>query len=357
MRARSWAGPNRSWVRRKGSRAAATHGAVGDAPDAEAIKNAAAASFAAEYGPGPGAPIVVVVPAFNETGSIAAVIGAIPARIGDLDTEIVVVDDGSTDSTASVARGAGAMVCHLSVNLGQGHALRLGYRLASQRRARLIATVDADGQFDPTELPALIAPLVSGAADFVNGSRRLGRSESSDPVRKLGVVVFSALFRILTGVGVTDPACGLTGLWRGNPRTGATAPGPIPNVGTPDRCHRPRFPRRGGARDRLRPYHRRFQKGWESRLRVPVRASGAHQLVGFEACGSTAPDVRVGSGAKTTVSYSTNLRMKKTPDTARYEPATSTVCQARLGETETARAAAQWVTRADAAKVTATTSR
>jgi glycosyltransferase involved in cell wall biosynthesis len=209
VRVRSWAVPNRSWVRRKGSRAAATHGAVGDAPDAEAIKNAAAVSFAAEYSPGPGAPIVVVVPAFNESGSIAAVIGAIPARIGDLDTEIVVVDDGSTDSTASEARGAGAMVCHLSVNLGQGHALRLGYRLASQRRARLIATVDADGQFDPTELPALIAPLVSGAADFVNGSRRLGRSETSDPVRKLGVVVFSALFRILTGVGVTDPACGL----------------------------------------------------------------------------------------------------------------------------------------------------
>ncbi len=209
MRTRSWARPNRGWVLRKGSGSEATHGAVGDAPDAEAIKNAAAASFVAEYGPGPGAPIAVVVPAFNEIGSIAAVIAAVPARIGDLDTEIVVVDDGSTDLTASAARSAGAMVGQLSVNLGQGHALRLGYRLASQRRARLIATVDADGQFDPTELPALIAPLVTGAADFVNGSRRLGRSETSDPVRKLGVVVFSALFRLLTGVGVTDPACGL----------------------------------------------------------------------------------------------------------------------------------------------------
>jgi glycosyltransferase involved in cell wall biosynthesis len=209
VRTRSWARRNRSWDLRKGRRTEATRGAVGDAPDAEAIKNAAAASFAAEYGPGPGAPIAVVVPAFNEIGSIASVVGAIPTRIGDLDTEVVVIDDGSTDSTAGEARAAGAMVCRLSVNLGQGHALRLGYRLASQRRASLIATVDADGQFDPKELPALIAPLVTGAADFVNGSRRLGRSETSDPVRKLGVVVFSFLFRVLTGVGVTDPACGL----------------------------------------------------------------------------------------------------------------------------------------------------
>ncbi len=75
----------------------------------------------------------------------------------------------------------------LPVNLGQGRALRLGYRLARASAApSLIATLDADGQFDPGELPTLVAPLDAGEADFVNGSRRLGRAEKADAVRQIG---------------------------------------------------------------------------------------------------------------------------------------------------------------------------
>ena len=69
--------------------------------------------------------------------------------------------------------------------------------------------MDADGQFDPRELPDLVAPLVAGEADFVNGSRRLGRTETTDVVRKTGVVVFGALITVLTRVRITDPANGL----------------------------------------------------------------------------------------------------------------------------------------------------
>jgi glycosyltransferase involved in cell wall biosynthesis len=126
-----------------------------------------------------------------------------------LDTEVLLVDDGSTDRTRQEARSAGALVCRLPFNLGQGQALRLGYRLARKRGASVIATVDADGQFDPGEVPALVAPIVAGEADFVNGSRRLGRTEAVDPARQLGLVVFGALITMLTGTRITDPANGL----------------------------------------------------------------------------------------------------------------------------------------------------
>jgi glycosyltransferase involved in cell wall biosynthesis len=166
-------------------------------------------SFVAAYGPGPGATVAVVMAAFNESESVAAVVRSIPTIICGLRTETIVVDDGSTDDTSGPAREAGALVCRLPVNMGQGHALQLGYRLARQRAATFIATTDADGQFDARELPTLVAALVADEADFVNGSRRLGRAETNDSVRKLGLVLFGALVSLLTGVRITDPANGL----------------------------------------------------------------------------------------------------------------------------------------------------
>jgi glycosyltransferase involved in cell wall biosynthesis len=155
------------------------------------------------------ADVVVVIPAYNEEESMEAVVASVPRQLCDLPTATLVVDDGSTDATADLAAGAGALVCRIIPNVGQGMALRLGYRLARKMGARFICTADADEQFDPGELPALLQPLIDGEADFVNGSRRLGRSYSPDPVRGLGVVVFGFLITALTGVRITDPANGL----------------------------------------------------------------------------------------------------------------------------------------------------
>jgi len=152
--------------------------------------------------------VVVVIAAFDEVGSVGPVVSSIAATICGLAVETIVIDDGSTDGTAEVARHAGAMVCRLSVNLGQGRALKVAYRLARQRGAQLICTADADGQFDLDQLPRLLAPLVAGEADFVNGSRRLGRSEASDPIRRAGVVFFGILVSLLTKAKITDPANG-----------------------------------------------------------------------------------------------------------------------------------------------------
>jgi glycosyltransferase involved in cell wall biosynthesis len=173
-------------------------------PDGDAL-----ARFAAEYEGRTSCPLVIVIAAYNEEESIGDVLRAMPREVHGLTADVLVVVDGSTDCTADVARDAGAMVCDLPVNQGQGAALRAGYRLARDRGARFIATLDADGQYDPAELPLVVTPLLDGSADFVTGSRRLGRAQGGDPVRRFGVIVFGALISLLTGKRITDPANGL----------------------------------------------------------------------------------------------------------------------------------------------------
>jgi glycosyltransferase involved in cell wall biosynthesis len=192
---------------------AETAGAIRETHETAGLVEAAAAAFLEEYVTAPRHDLVVVIPAFNEAESVGPVVRAVRTIIDGLGTAALVMDDGSHDGTADVARAAGAMVCSLGRNVGQGVVLRLGYRLASARGARYIATADADGQFDPGELPFLLAPLVSGDADFVNGSRRLGRNIQADQVRRAGVVVFGALLSALTGTRITDPSNGLRA-WR-----------------------------------------------------------------------------------------------------------------------------------------------
>jgi len=174
----------------------------------EQVNEAAARAFLDEH-PGKGAPVVVVIPALNESGSIGGVVKTVPDHICDLDVDVIVVNDGSTDATAAEAAEAGAMVATLGRNTGQGNAFKVGYRLALERRATYITTADADGQFDPTELPRLVKLLIDGEADLVTGSRRLGQAHTTDSVRAWGVVVFGRVISILTGVRITDPANGL----------------------------------------------------------------------------------------------------------------------------------------------------
>lgn len=175
---------------------------------AEALCAAAASAFEAQHGPGPGAPVVVVMAALDEASSVGDVVRSVPADVDGIAVDCLVVDDGSSDPTAELARSAGAMVCRLGENLGQGSALRLGYRLAAGRGAVVIATLDADGQFDPAELPRLVRPVLDGRADFVNGSRRLGSAARADLMRRAGITMFGWLVTVLVGTRITDPANG-----------------------------------------------------------------------------------------------------------------------------------------------------
>jgi glycosyltransferase involved in cell wall biosynthesis len=153
--------------------------------------------------------VAIVIPAYNEEPTVAAVVSEIPRRVADLAAEVIVVVDGAGDQTAVKAAAAGALVCDVAVNRGQGAALKLGYWLARARGARVIVTIDADGQYEPAEIERVVEPILGGRADFVSGSRRLGRELTTDRVRHLGVIVFGALLSLLVRHRVTDPACGL----------------------------------------------------------------------------------------------------------------------------------------------------
>lgn len=181
----------------------------GNADELAPHERAAADAFLAAHPAGQGAPIAVVIPAFNEQATVAAVVGEIPGPIAQRAREVIVVVDGARDQTAQAAAAAGALVCDVKVNGGQGRALRLGYYLARARGAEVIVTIDADGQYEPEEIESVVTPIFDGEADFVSGSRRLGAELTTDSLRHLGVRVFGWLLSAMVGSRVTDPACGL----------------------------------------------------------------------------------------------------------------------------------------------------
>jgi len=180
-------------------------------PADQAIDDAALAAFTETYQAKATdlPPVAIVIAAYNEEGAIGPVIRELPTWACGLTTAAIVVTDGCKDHTAEEAREAGAMVCEVPVNRGQGAALRLGYRLAREGGAAFIVTTDADGQYNPAEIETVLAPVVGGEADFVTGSRRLGSQETKDAVRRAGSWFFATTLSLLTGQRISDTTFGL----------------------------------------------------------------------------------------------------------------------------------------------------
>jgi glycosyltransferase involved in cell wall biosynthesis len=155
------------------------------------------------------APAVALIAAYDEEDCVGAVIEAIAAEACGLRIDTLVVDDGSSDRTADVVgKYDHVHLVRLERNCGHGVALRLGYQIASEFGAQFIVTLDADMQWDPAEIPTVLEPLASGAADFVIGSRALGRAETDDALRSAGVTFFARMVSTLTGTKVTDTSSG-----------------------------------------------------------------------------------------------------------------------------------------------------
>jgi glycosyltransferase involved in cell wall biosynthesis len=153
-------------------------------------------------------PIVFFLPAHNEAEAIVAVLRRMPVAVLGHPVVPVVVDDGSTDATAAVARDEGVRVESLGTNRGLGAAVRHGLALGAELGAVAVAFCDADGEYDPAELGPLVAPVLDGSADYAVGSRFAGGSRRMRPHRAVGNRLLTLAVRRATGLPVTDGQSG-----------------------------------------------------------------------------------------------------------------------------------------------------
>jgi glycosyltransferase involved in cell wall biosynthesis len=150
---------------------------------------------------------LAIVPALNEEASVDRVVDEIKAF--DPNVEVLVVDDGSIDRTAAVARAHGARVVRLPFNLGIGGAMQTGFRYAMQEGFDVAVQVDGDGQHDPAELEKLITPLLEDRADMVVGSRFAAEPSYRAPFfRRLGIALFAWTISAIARQRVTDTTSG-----------------------------------------------------------------------------------------------------------------------------------------------------
>lgn len=155
---------------------------------------------------------LLIIPAFNEGHSIQGVVYAVRPYV---DGDIVVIDDGSEDDTAALARAAGAGVLRHPCNLGIGAAVQTGFLYGLHNGYDYVVRQDGDGQHDPAQIPRLLDELRQGNADIVVGSRFLAREGyQSTLVRRIGIFILGIVSR-LVGTRVTDPT---SGYWAVNRR-------------------------------------------------------------------------------------------------------------------------------------------
>lgn len=148
--------------------------------------------------------LAVLIPAYNE----ALVIGSVVLQTLRYTPNVIVIDDGSWDNTAVIAERAGATVLRMGQNQGKAHAIMEGFAYAREQGFEIIAMLDGDGQHDPEDLPLMVLPVRTGAADMVIGSRYLLKNNSIPPYRMAGQWVLNEFTRILSHVKISDTQSG-----------------------------------------------------------------------------------------------------------------------------------------------------
>jgi len=151
--------------------------------------------------------VLVIVPAHDEEESLPVTLDELRRKAPDL--AVLVVDDGSRDATATIARERGVPVVSHAINLGVGGALQTGFRWALRHGYDIGVQLDADGQHDPGQLDALLAPILRGECDVSIGSRYVARTGYRAPVaRRLGIVLFSGVVQLAVGQRICDTTSG-----------------------------------------------------------------------------------------------------------------------------------------------------
>ena len=155
--------------------------------------------------------LVITIPAYNEQATVGQVISGVPKTINGVDEiKVVVIDDGSSDGTAAAASQAGAIVYSLGSNKGLGAAFSQGIRTALSLGADIIVNIDADGQFDPKDIPLLVAPILKDNADMVTASRFADASLIPEMpwIKKWGNRRVADIVNKLGGLNMKDVSCG-----------------------------------------------------------------------------------------------------------------------------------------------------
>ena len=156
---------------------------------------------------------LVIIPAHNESKTIGKIIARIKNHLHD--TDILIINDGSTDNTVEIVKDCGVNVISLPFNMGYGIALQTGYKYAWGRGYKCILQMDADGQHEPKSLNSLLNAIKKDKEDIIIGSRFLSGSDyQTSSIRRLGIIVFSKITSFIIGQKITDPTSGFQAINR-----------------------------------------------------------------------------------------------------------------------------------------------
>jgi len=157
--------------------------------------------------------LLILIPAFNEERAVGHVVQEVRQTLPG--TPVLVVDDGSSDSTVPVAEAAGAAVLSLPIHLGLGGCVQAGYKLAYELGYHYVIRLDGDGQHDPRDVPRILDVLRKSGAQMVIGSRYIQRNGAfTSAPRGLGIAIFRLLLWPILGKWVYDPTSGFVGVGR-----------------------------------------------------------------------------------------------------------------------------------------------
>jgi glycosyltransferase involved in cell wall biosynthesis len=150
--------------------------------------------------------VIAAMPAYN----VEPYIGSVVLKAKRHVDKVIVVDDGSTDATATIAKTAGAHVVSHDTNRGYGAAIKYCFETAKRYKPDVLVILDSDGQHDPDEIPQVIAPIVAGNADLVIGSRFLRQDTAAQipTTRRVGLRVLTTVSNIGAKTKVTDSQSG-----------------------------------------------------------------------------------------------------------------------------------------------------
>jgi glycosyltransferase involved in cell wall biosynthesis len=154
--------------------------------------------------------LLIYMPAFNEEKHIQQVISNLPRKLEKIDTiQYLVIDDGSTDNTAMIALSSGAQVVSHGRNRGVGAAFHSAVQFALENYADILVGIDADGQFNPADIPAMIEPIIADKADMLVGNRfASGMPEHMPRTKYWGNKKVAQLIQYVSGQKFQDVSCG-----------------------------------------------------------------------------------------------------------------------------------------------------